>query len=98
MIGVDTDRAIEAAARAYSGWAATPWRERVATMRRAADLIEGRVYEIGAVLALEVGKNLVMKRFAARGRGRSSRIEKPFAQITVIVREAKPADEAATES
>lgn len=45
-----------------------------------------------------VGKNLVMKRFAARGRGRSSRIEKPFAQITVIVREAKPAEEAATES
>ncbi len=44
-----------------------------------------------------VGKNLVMKRFAARGRGRSSRIEKPFAQITVIVREVKPAAEAAAE-
>jgi large subunit ribosomal protein L22 len=35
-----------------------------------------------------VGKNLVMKRFAARGRGRSSTILKPFAQITVIVRQA----------
>jgi large subunit ribosomal protein L22 len=45
-----------------------------------------------------VGKNLVMKRFAARGRGRSSRIEKPFAQITVIVREVKPAEVAAEES
>ena len=44
-----------------------------------------------------VGKNLVMKRFAARGRGRSSRIEKPFAQITVIVREVKPVAEAAAE-
>jgi large subunit ribosomal protein L22 len=44
-----------------------------------------------------VGKNLVMKRFAARGRGRSSRIEKPFAQITVVVREVKPAAEAAAE-
>ena len=44
-----------------------------------------------------VGKNLVMKRFAARGRGRSSRIEKPFAQITVIVREVKPAEVAAAE-
>ncbi len=34
-----------------------------------------------------VGKNLVMKRFAARGRGRASSIEKPFAQLTVIVRQ-----------
>ena len=38
-----------------------------------------------------VGKNLVMKRFHPRGRGRASGIQKPFAQITVIVRE-KPAD------
>jgi 1-pyrroline-5-carboxylate dehydrogenase len=50
-------QAFDAAARAFPAWAATPWRERVATLRRAADLIEGRVYEIGAVLALEVGKN-----------------------------------------
>ncbi|MEN2494825.1 MAG: 50S ribosomal protein L22 [Hyphomicrobiaceae bacterium hypho_1] len=34
-----------------------------------------------------VGKNLVMKRFHARGRGRSAGIVKPFSQITVIVRE-----------
>jgi large subunit ribosomal protein L22 len=34
-----------------------------------------------------VGKNLVMKRFAARARGRSSRIEKPFSEITIVVRE-----------
>ncbi|MFV0367120.1 MAG: 50S ribosomal protein L22 [Hyphomicrobiaceae bacterium] len=34
-----------------------------------------------------VGKNIVMKRFHARGRGRASGIEKPFSQITVIVRE-----------
>ena len=45
-----------------------------------------------------VGKNLTMKRFHARGRGRSSAIMKPFAQITVVVREKKPdAAEAATE-
>jgi large subunit ribosomal protein L22 len=30
-----------------------------------------------------------MKRFHARGRGRSAGIMKPFSQITVIVREAK---------
>ncbi len=34
-----------------------------------------------------VGKNLVMKRFSARARGRSSRIEKPFSELTIIVRE-----------
>jgi large subunit ribosomal protein L22 len=41
-----------------------------------------------------VGKNLIMKRFHARGRGRASSIMKPFSQITIIVRqtgEAKPA-------
>ena len=34
-----------------------------------------------------VGKNLVMKRFHARGRGRASMVHKPFSQITVVVRE-----------
>ena len=36
-----------------------------------------------------VGKNLVMKRMRARARGRSGRIEKPFAQITVVVRQVE---------
>ena len=34
-----------------------------------------------------VGKNLIMKRFHARGRGRSGKIVKPFSMITVVVRE-----------
>src|ERR1700712_1004956 len=34
-----------------------------------------------------VGKNLIMKRFSARARGRASRIEKPFSEITIVVRE-----------
>ena len=34
-----------------------------------------------------VGNSLVMKRFMARGRGRSSRIEKPFSHLTIVVRE-----------
>ena len=34
-----------------------------------------------------VGKNIVMKRFSARARGRASRIEKPFSEITIVVRE-----------
>ncbi len=37
-----------------------------------------------------VGKNIVMKRFAARGRGRGSAIFKPFSEITVVVRETEP--------
>ena len=34
-----------------------------------------------------VGKNLVLKRFATRGRGRSTRILKPFSEITIVVRD-----------
>ena len=34
-----------------------------------------------------VGKNLVMKRFSPRARGRASRITKPFSEITIVVRE-----------
>jgi large subunit ribosomal protein L22 len=37
-----------------------------------------------------VGKALVMKRFHARARGRAGRVEKPFSNLTIIVRE-KPA-------
>jgi large subunit ribosomal protein L22 len=36
-----------------------------------------------------VGKNLVMKRLRARARGRAARILKPFAQITVVVRQVE---------
>ncbi len=36
-----------------------------------------------------VGKNLVLKRFHPRARGRVGRIEKPFSQLTVVVREVQ---------
>jgi large subunit ribosomal protein L22 len=36
-----------------------------------------------------VGKNLVMKRLRARARGRAARIDKPFAQLTVVVRQVE---------
>ncbi|MGD9867390.1 MAG: 50S ribosomal protein L22 [Hyphomicrobiales bacterium] len=36
-----------------------------------------------------VGKNLVMKRFSPRARGRVGRIEKPFSQLTVVVRQVE---------
>ncbi len=38
-----------------------------------------------------VGKSITMKRFTPRARGRSSRIEKPFSRIRVVVREQEEA-------
>jgi large subunit ribosomal protein L22 len=38
-----------------------------------------------------VGDSLVMKRFMARGRGRSARVEKPFSHLTIIVRQVEEA-------
>ena len=34
-----------------------------------------------------VGKNMVMKRFRARARGRAAKILKPFSQLTIILKE-----------
>ncbi len=34
-----------------------------------------------------VGKNIMMKRFHARGRGKGARILKPFSEITIVVRQ-----------
>ncbi|EJF77117.1 50S ribosomal protein L22 [Candidatus Bartonella washoeensis Sb944nv] len=42
-----------------------------------------------------VGKSIVMKRFHVRGRGRTSRIERPFSHLTIIVREVTEKVEAA---
>src|SRR5437764_2467712 len=39
-----------------------------------------------------VGKNLTLKRFHARARGRGARIEKPFSQVTIIVEEREAAE------
>jgi len=36
-----------------------------------------------------VGKSIVMKRWTPRGRGRVGRIHKPFAHMTIIVREVE---------
>ena len=36
-----------------------------------------------------VGKNLVLKRVRPRARGRAGRIEKPFSQITVVLRQVE---------
>ena len=36
-----------------------------------------------------VGKNMVLKRFQARARGRGAGIQKPFSQITIVVEEMR---------
>jgi len=41
------------------------------------------------VAEAHVGKALVMKRFRPRARGRVGRIEKPFSNLTVVVREVE---------
>jgi 1-pyrroline-5-carboxylate dehydrogenase len=53
----DVRDAIAAARAAAPGWAGTPWQERVALLRRAADLISERQMEYAALMCLEVGKN-----------------------------------------
>jgi large subunit ribosomal protein L22 len=41
------------------------------------------------VAQAHVGKALVLKRFTPRGRGRIGRIFKPFANLTIVVREVE---------
>ncbi|HLF74084.1 MAG TPA: aldehyde dehydrogenase family protein [Anaerolineales bacterium] len=49
--------AIEAARKAFPAWSRTPWKKRVQLVRKAASLIEKRIFDLGAAMALEVGKN-----------------------------------------
>ena len=53
----DVRDAVAAARAAAPGWAGTPWLERIAIMRRMADLISERQMELAALMAIEVGKN-----------------------------------------
>ena len=48
-------------------------------------------HDVDALVVAEayVGKSLVMKRIRARARGRAARIEKPFAQIIVVLRQVE---------
>ncbi|MBE7416833.1 MAG: aldehyde dehydrogenase family protein [Ideonella sp.] len=53
----DVEHAVGAARAAFAPWRATPWRQRVALLRRAARLVDERLVDIAAALSLEVGKN-----------------------------------------
>lgn len=50
-------QALQAARAATRTWGRMPWRERIAMMRAAADRINERIFEFGAVLSMEVGKS-----------------------------------------
>ena len=49
--------------------------------------------DINALVVAEayVGKNIVMRRFSPRGRGKVGTIEKFFSQLTIIVRQVEEA-------
>jgi len=49
--------ALAAARKAFPMWSHTPWQERVILLRKAAEKIDERLFEIGAAMSLEVGKN-----------------------------------------
>ena len=51
------DRAVRAARAAYPAWSALPWPERVAILRRAAEILARRKYELGIACLIEVGKS-----------------------------------------
>lgn len=51
------DQAMQAARAAFPGWRSTSMAERNRILRRVGELIEARVYDIAAAVALEVGKN-----------------------------------------
>lgn len=53
----DAEDALVAARKAFPFWSKMKWQERVALLRKAADLIDQRTFEIGAAMAMEVGKN-----------------------------------------
>ncbi len=53
----DAQDAIAAARAAFPAWSARPWQDRVAILRRVADVISERQMVFGALLAIEVGKN-----------------------------------------
>src|SRR5579862_1568154 len=53
----EVDEAVGAAAAAFPLWRSRPWQERLAVLRKAADLIEDRRFPLSALVSVEVGKN-----------------------------------------
>ena len=53
----DVRDAVAAAKEAFPDWADRPWQERVAIIRKAADVMSDQRNELAALMSMEVGKN-----------------------------------------
>jgi len=53
----DARDALAAARKAFPVWSRMKWQDRVALLKKVADLIDQRTFEIAAAMSLEVGKN-----------------------------------------
>src|SRR5437764_3277077 len=53
----DVKDAIAAANAAFPAWSGMPWKDRVTLLRKAADLISERNFELAAIMAIELGKS-----------------------------------------
>ena len=51
------DAAVKSARAAQKAWAHRPWQERVAILRKAANLIRERKFDLAATMSIEVGKS-----------------------------------------
>lgn len=50
-------QALAAARKAFPVWSEMKWQDRVALMRKVANLLDERIYDIAAAMSMEVGKN-----------------------------------------
>ncbi len=55
----DSQDAIAAARAAYPAWSGKPWQERCRILTRVADLISERIYDLAAIMVIEMGKNRI---------------------------------------
>jgi 1-pyrroline-5-carboxylate dehydrogenase len=53
----DASEALASARKAFPAWSRMKWQDRVALLRKAADIIDARIFEFGVIVAMEVGKN-----------------------------------------
>ena len=63
----DVDRAVQAAARAFPGWSATPVAERARWLERLKEGLDARAEEIATTISAEVGSPIAMARTIQAG-------------------------------
>ena len=75
-----TDRAVAAAQRAFPLWSATPWQERASIIRKIAEQISDDIFELSALMSLEVGKSRLESLGQTDGRLRDRQRFRPAGQ------------------